>query len=175
MAVYESKLIVGGFFTQIGILPVRNIAKWNGSNWESFSILNNAVYSMLVHNSDLFCGGSFTVASSITANYIAVYKIKLIGINQVSSEIPGAFYLAQNYPNPFNPSTNIRFSITEKQYVEIEVFDITGRSAGKLLNKELNAGTYEMKWDASRLTSGVYFYRMLADKFTVTKKMILIK
>nr|HMT13088.1 T9SS type A sorting domain-containing protein [Ignavibacteria bacterium] len=175
MSVFESKLIVGGFFSYIGKIPVRNIAKWNGSNWESFGNTNNAVYSLYTHNSDLYCVGSFTIAGALSANYIAVYKVKPIGIAQISNETPDSYKLSQNFPNPFNPSTTITFSIPEAQFTELEIFDITGRSFGKLLSTKLNPGQYEVKWDASNQPSGVYFYRLHSGKFSITKKMVLIK
>lgn len=103
------------------------------------------------------------------------YAPGTIGINPVSNEIPGVFSLSQNYPNPFNPVTNIKFSVPAASFVNLVVFDILGREVETLVNKDLNAGTFNVDFNASKLTSGVYFYRITAGDFSETKKMILVK
>lgn len=98
-----------------------------------------------------------------------------IGIYQISSETPQRYNLSQNYPNPFNPNTNIRFDMFTKSYVELTVFDISGRKVTTLVNENLQAGTYQADWNATNCPSGVYFYRLVTKGFTETKKMVLIK
>ncbi len=98
-----------------------------------------------------------------------------VGINLISSEVPVLYTLNQNYPNPFNPSTKINFSLPKSSLVTLKVFDITGREVANLLNEKLNVGTYEFDFNAGNLNSGIYFYRINADGFTATKKMMLIK
>lgn len=85
------------------------------------------------------------------------------------------FKLNENFPNPFNPSTKISFEIPEASNVTLKVFDITGREVASLINGFLNSGIHEISWNASELSSGVYFYRIQAGSFTKTKKMHLIK
>jgi plastocyanin len=85
------------------------------------------------------------------------------------------FKLNQNHPNPFNPSTNIQFSVPQTSYVTLEVFNALGESVDVLVFEELNAGTYNYDWNASNLTSGIYFYRLQTTEFVETKKMILMK
>ena len=92
-----------------------------------------------------------------------------------SSKIPDQFNLAQNYPNPFNPSTTLRYSIPKQTFVTLKVFDILGREIETLVNEEKLAGRYSVKFNASYLCSGVYFYRIKAGDFVQTKKMILLK
>jgi hypothetical protein len=101
----------------------------------------------------------------------------LVGIKQVSNEIPKEYILYQNYPNPFNPKTNIKYQISKsKSYVKLVVFDITGREIAELVNEEQTAGTYLLDWNASRYSSGIYFYSLYIDsKLIDTKKMILVK
>ena len=89
--------------------------------------------------------------------------------------IPKNFKLNNNYPNPFNPSTTIKFSIPQTSYVTLEVFNTLGERIGVLASEELSAGTYKYNWDASDLTSGIYFYKIHAGNFVETKKMILLK
>ena len=91
------------------------------------------------------------------------------------NEIPDAFSLLQNYPNPFNPSTIIKYEIKELAQVELKVFDILGRALISLVNKEQPAGSYEVEFNASKLSSGVYFYKLQAGDFIQTKKMMLLK
>ncbi|MEO8511971.1 MAG: FG-GAP-like repeat-containing protein [Ignavibacteria bacterium] len=99
----------------------------------------------------------------------------IIGINPINAEIPRDFSLLQNYPNPFNPSTTIRFSIPVQSMVRIDIFDITGKFVENLVNSELRMGNYDIKWDASKYSSGIYFYEIRAGNFQETKKMALIK
>jgi hypothetical protein len=85
------------------------------------------------------------------------------------------FKLNQNYPNPFNPATKISFSIPQAGQVSLKIYNILGEEIATVLNKELKAGNYTADFDASRLTSGVYFYTITAGQFTSTKKMLLLK
>ena len=98
-----------------------------------------------------------------------------LGLINVSTHSPGSSLLEQNYPNPFNPVTNIKFAISNTGLVILKVFDITGREVAQLVNMELNAGTYNYDFNASHLSSGIYFYKLQAGEFSVTKKMILAK
>jgi hypothetical protein len=93
----------------------------------------------------------------------------------VDNEIPTVFSIAQNYPNPFNPLTTIGFSIPTKSFVSLKVFDLIGREVTTLMSQEKPAGTYHVTFDASKLPSGVYFYRLTAGDFMQVKKMLMIK
>ena len=90
-------------------------------------------------------------------------------------EMPNTFSLSQNYPNPFNPVTKISFSIPKNSYTKLVVYDISGKQVAELVDTELNAGAYDVNFDASQLASGTYFYRIEAGELTEMKKMILIK
>jgi hypothetical protein len=90
-------------------------------------------------------------------------------------QVPTAYSLDQNYPNPFNPSTNIKFSLPEVQFVSLKVYDILGKEITSLMNKTLLAGTYTVQWNANNTPSGVYFYRLTAGAYTMTKKLILLR
>jgi photosystem II stability/assembly factor-like uncharacterized protein len=96
-------------------------------------------------------------------------------ISQIGSNIPDKYSLKQNYPNPFNPTTNIKFDITKSENVKLIVFDALGREVFTLVNEQLSPGTYETSWDASKYSSGVYFYRITAGEYSETKRMTLIK
>ncbi|HMQ80653.1 MAG TPA: T9SS type A sorting domain-containing protein [Ignavibacteria bacterium] len=104
----------------------------------------------------------------------------LVGVQQVSSQVPKQYQLLQNYPNPFNPKTNIKYQISNNNTnVLISVFDLTGKYIRELINQKQNAGTYEVDFDGNNLSSGVYFYKLTLttakEVFTETKRMVLIK
>jgi len=103
-----------------------------------------------------------------------------IGIEPISTEIPQKFELLQNYPNPFNPVTNIRFSIpaiveTTRRVVSLRIYDVLGKEIAVLVNENLKPGIYEIDWNAENLPSGVYFYSLITNEFTQTKKMVVVK
>lgn len=98
-----------------------------------------------------------------------------VGITTLNNELPGKFSLFQNYPNPFNPVTNIVFSIPNAGFTKLVIYDALGREIESLVNSDLNPGTYKAQWDASKINSGVYFYRLYSGSYSETKKMMLIK
>jgi hypothetical protein len=96
-------------------------------------------------------------------------------IDPISEIIPQNFSLSQNYPNPFNPVTKISFAIPKNNFVTLKIYDISGREVATLINKEMTAGEYEATFDATKLSSGVYFYKISSGNFSDVKKMMLIK
>jgi len=98
-----------------------------------------------------------------------------IGIQIISTEIPDKYELSQNYPNPFNPVTNIKFDIIKTGDLKLVIYDILGHEVITLFNQKLQAGKYEVDWNAVNSPSGIYFYRLETHNFTQTKKMIFIK
>lgn len=102
-------------------------------------------------------------------------------VNNISTVTPSKYSISQNYPNPFNPITKIRFSIVSSprvlsgDLVQLKVYDVMGREVQVLVNESLKPGTYEVSFDGSSLTSGVYFYKLITAGFTETKKMLLLK
>jgi flagellar hook assembly protein FlgD len=105
----------------------------------------------------------------------------LIGVNNISTEIPQQYKLYQNYPNPFNPSTTIKFDIQangkrQMTNVKLVIYDVSGKEAETLIDKELNSGSYSADWNASSFASGVYFYSLIinGNRFE-TSKMVLLK
>ncbi len=99
----------------------------------------------------------------------------IIGVNNISTEIPDNFSLSQNYPNPFNSMTNIKFKVASSKLIKLVVYDLLGREIKTLVNEMLQPGDYSVRFDAVDLPSGVYFYRLKAGDFSETKKMVLTK
>jgi hypothetical protein len=81
----------------------------------------------------------------------------------------------QNYPNPFNPTTTINYNIAKETNVKLEVFDVLGRHVQTLVNQKQTAGRYNVEFNASKLTSGVYIYRLEAGSYYFVKKLLLMK
>jgi hypothetical protein len=99
----------------------------------------------------------------------------IVGVNDSAPEMVKDFALANNYPNPFNPSTKIEYSLPTSEYVSLKVYDIIGREVATLVSTQQNAGTHKVEFNASNLTSGVYFYKIEAGSFASVKKMLLLK
>jgi len=112
----------------------------------------------------------------VTQSDIVVIKYsQTTGIQNISSEIPEQFRISQNYPNPFNPTTKIKFDIKNSGNVKLVVYDMIGKEVVTLVNKNLNAGSYETDFDGGGLTSGVYFYKIETGDYSEVKKMTLLK
>jgi len=95
--------------------------------------------------------------------------------NSIVETLPVDYKLDQNYPNPFNPKTNISYSVKEKGFVTLKVYNSLGKEVASLVNDNRESGKYELQWDASNYSSGVYFYKMTANNYSETKKMMVIK
>ncbi len=99
----------------------------------------------------------------------------VLSADEGSNNIPDKFILEQNYPNPFNPSTKIRYEIPETEYVSLKVYNSLGSEVAVLVDEEKFAGSHEINFDATGLSSGIYFYELRTDNFSKIKKMILLK
>jgi hypothetical protein len=112
-----------------------------------------------------------------TTHFEKLMKFHLIGVLAVDEEgkLPLRFNLEQNYPNPFNPTTIIKYSLPEQTNVQLKIFNILGQEVATLVNEEKSAGNYTVSFDAKNLSSGVYFYKLQAEKYSQTNKMLLIR
>ncbi len=142
----------------------------NGTNWFSINLGmgNFTILSLAINNLYMFSGtGSNGIWRRLISNITVV--------NEYHYELPNKYFLSQNYPNPFNANTIIRFQIKDSRFVKLKVFDLLGREVATLVNEYMQPGTYEVRFDAGDLPSGVYFYRLQTEFFTETKKLILLK
>ncbi|MGB0347569.1 MAG: T9SS type A sorting domain-containing protein [Balneolaceae bacterium] len=119
-----------------------------------------------------FSGSSVT----LSGGFVGITDRILTSSEVENPDLPIQFDLSQNYPNPFNPSTNIQFSLPKTSDVKLEVFNSIGVLVATLIDDQKQAGFHTVRFDASRYSSGMYFYRLIANNAVVsTKKMILIK
>lgn len=122
---------------------------------------------------------SITVYSGVFASESVIRYVEVLDHIMTSKEdepgLPKEFSLEQNYPNPFNPSTNIEFALPEQAVVSLKVYNLLGREISTLVSGRMNAGHHKVEFNASGLSTGLYFYRIQAGSFMQTKKMMLIK
>jgi len=125
----------------------------------------------------LVIAGGITTGPALTAvNEIFTDTIPAPANVQIFDDgIPTEYVLFQNYPNPFNPSTTIQFSIPEESFVKLEVFNALGEKVSTLVSETLSGGKYEYEWSAANLPGGIYYYRLIANGFEETKKLVLLK
>ena len=135
---------------------------------------NNAKAVSLDKDGNIYVAGTST--GDTTGLDFALVKYSPV-INGIKNEIdiPRSFSLEQNYPNPFNPTTDIKYSIPDNEFVELKVYDILGRKVATIEDEEEKPGTYDVTWNAINVPSGVYFYQLEAGNFIQTKKMIVLK
>ncbi len=121
----------------------------------------------------------FIPGGALSTSFPGLYTIQVdpctITNVSVNPEIPKDYNLSQNYPNPFNPTTKITFALPKSGLVTLKVYDILGREVSTLVNEVKNAGTYTVEFDASNLSSGIYFYRLESNGYSAIKKMMLLK
>jgi hypothetical protein len=121
---------------------------------------------------------------SVNGNHLDTYGDPILdisgafiitGVEKIDNHITSQFHLSQNYPNPFNPSTNIQFRIAETGFTRLTVYDVIGNKIETLISENLSAGEYEIEFNASQLSSGIYFYKLQSGSFIETKKMLLLR
>ncbi|GEM_PF-5999272 len=162
---------------EVGLISV---LKNNGTGYFSGIVfVNNFGFPGSLANADLDNDGDLDIAAANTnTGLVAIYKNDNdVGIQPIGNTIPSNYILGQNYPNPFNPSTSFEFSLAKSSDVSIMLFDSRGKEIKELYNGFKAAGTYRYTFNTtgSNITSGVYFYRIVAGDFSQTKKMILMK
>jgi photosystem II stability/assembly factor-like uncharacterized protein len=164
-----------GIGTERGIYRTTNA----GLSWTSFNngaLTDTATVRQFAYaptSRYLYAGA----AHASTATLQGVFRTQLspLEVRIPPKGIPTDFVLQQNYPNPFNPGTKIEYGLPERAYVTLKVYDVLGREVATLVDKEVNAGYHQVTFDGSKLSSGLYFYRLSAGKYTATKRLMLLK
>ena len=145
------------------------LSKNNGVNW----VIKNEGFPWSIPIHTLLINGNY-----LFGGCVSVWKRPLsdfTGLINISEELPFKYSLEQNYPNPFNPSTNIKYQIVRNSFVKLIVFDALGREVETLVNEKKSPGTYEVTFDGSKLSSGIYFYKLETENFSDVKRMVLVK
>ncbi len=182
----KDHIYAGGEFTTAGGISAKRIARWDGNNWSRLcSGANNTVYAVTaksstvpaIHWGDVYVGGEFTTAGGKSISYLAHWDNNTLlqkapGDN---ANISSGYVLHANFPNPFNPSTSIRFGLPWESKVRLTIYTINGELIATLVNRVLPAGQHTVKFDASKLSSGIYLYRFEAGGVIQTRKMMLLK
>ncbi len=136
----------------------------------------NGSLSLSFSAGDVVVGDFSSESFSFNSGFASLNNQVLISNEVLNSDLPKEFNLNQNYPNPFNPSTNIEFSLPKTSKLKLEVFNSIGMRIAVLIDDETSAGFHSVRFNASSYSSGMYFYRLIADGNVVsTKKMLLIK
>lgn len=162
---YSTNVILAA--TDIGVFMTTN----QGTNWvELANGLPNTVAMHLDYNQ---ASGKLRLGTHGRGTW--ELNGSLIGITNYNTETPDKYYLKQNYPNPFNPSTKISFGIVKQGFVSIKIYNSIGREVATLVNENLKPGTYEASFRGDNLSSGVYFYKLIANDYSETKRMMLVK
>lgn len=150
-------------------------------NWKSESVWGFDLKtgdSIFYDNSEPYLGQPIVANNTLyagTHGKVVAFKNLGTGINSTSSAEPKSFELFPNYPNPFNPSTTISFFLPQDDIVKLVIYNIQGQEVEVLINDELLSGLHKMLFNASNLSSGIYFYKITTSEFTSTKKLVLIK
>mgnify|MGYP003640488196 CR=1 FL=1 len=138
--------------------------------------LENSSLSISYSVGEVITGDFSTESFSFNSGFSSLNSSILTSNERIEGDLPKDFSLSQNYPNPFNPSTNIEFSLPKTSRLRLEIFNSIGMRIAVLMDGEKSAGFYSVKFDAASYSSGMYFYRLVANGSVIaTKKMILIK
>jgi photosystem II stability/assembly factor-like uncharacterized protein len=157
----------------------------NGTNSNAYQSTNGGVSWTSLDNSISSTDFQATIRSLFAASNGRLFAGTSSGlfrssavttpVQEISASVPQSFELFQNYPNPFNPSTTIRFTLRSSGMTELTVCDVMGREVASLVNGPMNAGTYEIRFDAAAIASGIYFYTIRSGGQMKTNKMTLIR
>ena len=130
---------------------------------------------LLLTTSSTSCNNNIPFNTTNLPPGLSYYFSCPTGIGPLTGEIPTVYSLTQNYPNPFNPSTKISYGLPKSGNVKLVLYDLLGREVRTLVNEFKKAGIYDIEFNASELSSGVYFYKIESGDFADVKKMVLMK
>ena len=178
LAVSGTDLVAGGIYTTAGGSPAANIARWNGSAWTPMATSMTsggtvqAVYTLSPYAGGVAAGGIFDGIDGVGSGNICQWQ-EALGVKDPLERVPSGFRLMPNYPNPFNPATTIGFALPNAGFATLKVYDLLGREAATLFSGIAAPGYQTVTLDASRMPSGVYYYRLQAGAYSETRKLLL--
>lgn len=163
--------------TIIGLTPTAQSSAHNNTTTGAYTLrVSSKLSSYNVFGINLPLGyAPFQLTNVAPGATNANLNFTLTDVKERTSGIPESYTISQNYPNPFNPTTNINYDIPNESFVNITVYNNLGQEVKSLVNKEQKAGKYVVSFNATELSSGIYFYKITANNFVQTKKMILLK
>jgi Secretion system C-terminal sorting domain len=179
---FESKLNLSNVLLQWTTVTEKNNKgfivqrKFNDGDWKELGFITGNGTSTQLH--------SYNFSDKLSESGKYSYRLKQVDFDgkieysnevEVNFNAPEKYSLEQNYPNPFNPSTTIKYQIPKPGIVTLKVYDILGKEVATLVSENKIEGTYDITFDASRFTSGVYIYQLRANDYVSSKKMILLK
>ncbi|MEP7146508.1 MAG: YCF48-related protein [bacterium] len=156
----------------IGNYGAQSAFTFNGQNYTTIGSLSGAGAGILLPDKNMILNMQTSSLFKLNVSYSV---ITAVNESIISSQVPDNYNLYQNYPNPFNPSTKIKFDVPNSGNISLKVYNQLGREVETLVDGIRNAGTYEINFNASALTSGIYFYKIISDGAAITKKMLLVK
>jgi hypothetical protein len=175
---YYSKLLLSLFLACVALndaVSQKSVVVWStfDMGFGVSSSVNTMVKSAV---GQTFVGKSELSTTKVESGFLADTSLRgfLLAAND-ETNLPLVFALRQNYPNPFNPSTTIRYELPEAAYVAITIYNMLGQRVTMLVDEQQSAGFHQVKFDASGIASGIYFYRMQAGTYTATKKLLLLR
>jgi len=144
-----------------------------GASWSG---LNTGMADTSIRSLGIFrAGGPQEYVYAGTTSGVYRSSAQITSIHENVATLPLTFQLLQNYPNPFNPSTVVEFVLPRREHVSLKVFNVLGQVVATLADDEFPAGVHSVRWDASAVSSGVYFYRLQSADFTGTRKLVFMK
>ena len=191
----DGHLYISSFPVDTVNYPAQPGAKdWKAETWYAFDVATKTAKDSLTWNRAAYpypgvdlgprpraIGFSPSGDTAYVAGYnyakaaIQMFRRVPTGVEPAGNEVPDSYVLSQNYPNPFNPSTEIQFALPKAGFTTLKVFDVMGREVATLVNEELAPGSFKVRLDGSKLSSGTYIYTLVSGNSRITKKMMLLK
>jgi photosystem II stability/assembly factor-like uncharacterized protein len=147
------------------------VSQDHGTTWYTMNdgLISSNIDDFAVHQNILFASLFLCGAQSFPLGLLGITSVRPLAL------MPNRISLKQNYPNPFNPTTTISFALPSRSFVSLKVFDMLGREVATIVSEEMAAGNYSKQWNAAKMSSGVYIYRLQVGSFTETKKLVLLR
>lgn len=190
---YNNVYVTGNSFNLQGNRDIVTV-RYSSDGVQQWIMRYNSEYDSTDYGDFVLADSSLNVyalgwswSPSLSYDILLIKYTQPTGIKPISNSMPVAFNLSQNYPNPFNPTTKIKFDIasnvksrqvgtgSQTSNVKLVIYDILGRDIATLVNEQVKPGSYEVEWDASNYSSGVYIYKLQTEAFSESKKMVLVK
>jgi hypothetical protein len=147
-----------------------------GKSWtQIYDSGMNWCWDLAVFNSNLYvCGDAFGIVRRPLSEIVTAVDTTTTSVEKSNSKI-NDFELSQNYPNPFNPSTTIEYKVKKSGLVTVKIYNVLGVTVATLVNEKKSAGTYSVSWQPTNIASGVYFYRLETESFSISRKFVYAK